>query len=92
MTSPPGLTTASPNLRANGERKDQFLSARIVAREAAKILSTAGIDIRPAVLRRLVTTFINTGHTTLRELEPFILGYADPTGERAVRNAMRAGA
>jgi hypothetical protein len=91
------VTTApSPNLRANGatqqakpRREDQFLSPRIIAREAVKILAAKGIEIGPGTLRRLVTRFVREGHTTLAHLEPFVLSYADPTGERAVRNVMR---
>lgn len=83
------LRHTSRNLPANGERRDQFLSPRIVAREAAKVLTSAGIEVRPAYLRRLVTGFIEAGHTTTAELESWVLGHRDPTGEIAVRNVMR---
>jgi hypothetical protein len=84
-------TNPSRNLPANGEvskREDQFLSPRIVAREAAKIMAAKGIEVRPAALRRLVTRFIRHGHTTLAELERLVITYADPTGEAAVRRVM----
>lgn len=94
MTAPPARSaTECRNLPANGEkpkREDQFLSPRIVAREAAKIMAARGIEIRPAALRRLVTRFIRDGHTTLGDLER-VIAYADPTGERAVRIVMRGG-
>lgn len=84
-------TNTSPNLRANGERREAFLSPRIVAREAAKILNARGMEFRPAMLRTLVTRYIDVGHTTTADLEAWVLGYADPTGEAAVRNVMRGG-
>lgn len=85
-------THSGRNLPANGEitkREDQFLSPRIVAREAAKIMAAKGIEIRPAALRRLVTRFIRHGHTTLAELESLVVAYADPTGETATAHVMR---
>lgn len=82
---------ASRNLPANGEskREDQFLSPRVVAREAFKIAAAQGIEMHPSELRRLVTRFIREGYTSMREIEPFVIAYADPTGETAVRHLMR---
>lgn len=80
------------NLPGNGEiakREDMFLSPRVIAREAVKILDAKGIDVGPAQLRRLVTRFVRDGYTTLRDLEPFVLAHADPTGEAAVRRVLR---
>jgi hypothetical protein len=71
------------------ERERGFFSPRVVQREAVKILAAKGIDVSPGMLRRLVTRFIREGYTTLAEIEPFILCYADPTGETAVRNVLR---
>ena len=91
MTAP--SVVAGPNLRANGEitkRKDQFLSPRIVAREAARIVAARGDSISPAALRRLVTRFIRSGYTTLRDLEAFLPPFPDPTGETAARNVDRS--
>lgn len=70
-------------------RRDTFLSPRIVAREAVKIVDDLHVDLHPAQIRRLVTRFINDGHTTLDELRVYVLAYADPTGETAVRHVMR---
>lgn len=84
---------SSRNLPANGEsttrRADAFLSPRIVAREAAKVAHLLRVELRPAQLRKLVTRFIRDGHTTLDPLRVYVIAYADPTGERAVRNVMR---
>lgn len=93
--SPPGTTAnvSSRNLPApngeNAKRADQFLSPRIVAREAVKILAVKGIEVAPAALRRLVTRFIREGYTSLREVEPFVIAYADPTGEAATARVLR---
>lgn len=91
MTAPPttpvNRTTATSPTGAI-RRSDNFLNPRIVAREAAKVLNDRGVEVRPGTLRKLVTRFIRSGHTTTRDLEPFILAYLDPTGETAVRNVM----
>lgn len=89
MSAPPGsLPTSSLNLQANGEGSSEFLSPRVVTREAAKILGELEIEMRPARLRILVTRFIELGRTDV-DLRTYILGYSDPTGEAAVRNVMR---
>lgn len=77
----------SPNLRANGERQAEFLSPRIVMREAAKVCADMGLEIRGARLRRLVGRFIAEGRSDL-DFRTWFIGYADPTGETAVRNVM----
>ncbi len=92
MPAPPVATSTSRNLPANGalaKREDQFLSPRVIAREAVKILAIKGIEIGPSELRRLVTRFVREGHTSLHEIEPFVIAYFDPTGETAVRNVMK---
>lgn len=86
--SPPTATTPAATSRRM-ERQDRFLSPRVMQREAAKILAAKGIPVGPAMLRRLVTRFIQEGYTTLAEIEPFLLSYADPTGETAVNNVVR---
>ena len=88
--SPPGGSTAtpSPNLRANGERQSEFLSPRILTREAAKVCADLDITLSPPRLRALVTRYVDEGRTDLGFLTWFI-SYADPTGEAAVRNVMR---
>lgn len=78
-----------PNLRANGEsRADSFLSPRVLTREAAKIADELRLPVRGAQLRKLITRFVDEGHT-MSELRGYLLTYADPTGERAARNVDR---
>lgn len=78
-----------PNPPANAERATQFLSPKIVAREAAKVLTEMGLDVRPAAVRILAKRFVEAGHTTTAELYDFARGYVDPTGEQAARNVDR---
>ena len=78
-----------PNLRANGERADAFLSPRVLAREAAKLVAELDLRLSPARIRQLVTIFVQQGRSDV-ELRSFLLSYADPTGETAVRNVERA--
>lgn len=89
MTAPP-LTAAnpSPNLRANGESEDRFLSPRIVMREAAKVCADLDLDVRGPRLRLLVQRFITEGRADV-DFRTWFISYADPTGEQAVRNVMK---
>ena len=75
-------TTDSPNLRANGES-----SPRALMRDAAKAAADLGLAMSPCRIRRLVTRYLREGHTT--DFRTWFLGYADPTGEQAVRNVLR---
>jgi hypothetical protein len=91
MTSPPGsapATQAFPG--ANREdRASGFLSRKTVTREAMKVLADLGLDVRPAGVRVLVKRFIEAGHTSTADLRSWVIAYADPTGETAVRNVMK---
>ena len=73
------------------DRTNGFLSPKTVTREAIKILADLHLDVRPAGVRVLVRRFIEEGHTSSADLRTYLLGYADPTGETAVRNEMRGG-
>ena len=90
LTRPSSLLDATqPNPPANAERATQFLSPKIVAREAAKVLADLGLEIRPAAVRILAKRFVEAGHTTTAELHNFARGYVDPTGDQAARNVDR---
>ncbi len=78
-----------PNLRANGERADEFLSRRVLAREAAKLVADLDLRISPRRIRQLVTRFVNEGRCDV-DFRSWFLGYADPTGELAVARVMRS--
>lgn len=93
MTAPPGSARALSTTEPAGSRESResgFLHPRIVAREAVKVLADLGLDVRPAAVRVLVSRFIAEGHTTTDDLRSWVIAYADPTGETAVRNVMRA--
>lgn len=93
MTAPPGIVPTIDRATSPAtERQSQYLNPRVVAREVVKVLTANGHEVRPAHVRRLVTGFIRHGYTTTAEIERFVLDYADPTGETAVRNVMRGGA
>lgn len=77
-----------PNLRANGERADAYLSPRVLAREAAKLVAELDLRIAPARIRQLVTSFVRDGRTDI-DFRTWFLAYADPTGEQAARNVDR---
>lgn len=74
--------TPRPNLRANGES-----SPRAHMRDAAKVAADLGLAMSPCRIRRLVARYLREGTTT--DFRTWFLGYADPTGEQAVRNVMR---
>ena len=87
-TAANAATQAFPG--ANREdRTAGFLSPKTVTREAIKVLTDLHLDVRPAGVRVLVKRFIESGHTSTSDLRSWVIAYADPTGETAVRNVMR---
>ena len=90
MSPTAAVAVSGPNLRANGERQDQFLSPRILMREAAKCADDMGLAIRGRRLRLIVQRFIDNGRSDV-DFRTWFISYADPTGETAVRNVMAGG-
>jgi hypothetical protein len=89
MTAPPGVVAHNgPNLRANGENGTEFLSPRVLMREAAKVCADLDLNIRGARLRTVVDRFVREGRSDV-DFRTWFIAYADPTGETAVRNVMR---
>ncbi|MGI8682033.1 MAG: hypothetical protein ACR2JO_07875 [Mycobacteriales bacterium] len=86
--TPAGYADASPNLRADGERETEFLSPRVLMREAAKVCDDLGLSIRGARLRSMIDRFVTEGRGDI-DFRTWFIAYADPTGETAVRNVMR---
>lgn len=86
---PPGSTSApTPDLGANQEgQQSEFLSVAVLARQARHIVDAYRIPLSGSQLRRLLRNFVREGHTVI-DLREYLLGYADPTGEQAVRNVM----
>ena len=82
------VTSAFPG--ANREdRAAGFLSPKTVTREALKALAARGAEVRPAMVRKLVTRFIEQGHTTSADVVDEVIAYADPTGDAAARHLDR---
>lgn len=83
-------TQQQPDLGANheGSRRDEFLSVSTLAREARKIAADLNITISGSRLRKIVRRFVDEGRSDV-EFRTWFLAYADPTGERAVRNVLR---
>ena len=78
----------SPNLRANGERQDGFLSPRVLMREAEKVCDDLDLDIRGPRLRSVIDRFVNEGRSDI-DFRTWFISYADPTGETAARQVDR---
>lgn len=89
MTAPPVASGDTRPTARRMARTEEFFSPAVMFRAATKILTARGMDVRPAVVRRLVTRFIREGHTSLTDFESFVVAYADPTGETAVSNVQR---
>lgn len=93
MTAPPPMAaTTGPNLRANGERQDQNLSARALMREASEFCSEQGLPISRGYLRRFVSGYIEFGIEAV-DFRAWLTDtiYEDPTGETAAWNVVRGG-
>ena len=92
MAPPPSVTSATHgrNLRANGERQTEFLSPRVLMREAAKVCDDLDLGIRGPRLRSVIDRFVREGRSDI-DFRTWVIAYADPTGETAVRNVMRGG-
>lgn len=89
MTTAP---TAGLNLRANGgHHPTEHLSVRILMREAAKVCTDLGLNIGGGRLHHVIDRYVTEGRTgDAPDFRTWFISYADPTGERAVSNVMRA--
>jgi hypothetical protein len=86
----PAPSTAAPaGSRGTGSRI--LLPPRVVAREFSRLFREHGVTAHPAEVRRLASRFVAAGHDRLEDVEAYVIAYADPTGETAVRNVMRGG-
>lgn len=81
-----GAQVITRNLPGNGASSTGTAGSRAIMAEAARALTAAGHAFRPAELRVLVGRFRDAGGRQVAEVEPYVLGYYDPTGEKAVRN------
>lgn len=90
--APGRLAHTEPNPRAKAERQTegQHLHPKVLAREAAKVAADLDLRMSPARIRLLVRRFVSEGRSDL-DFRTWFIAYADPTGETAVRNVMKAG-
>lgn len=83
----PQVRPAEPSRQGHGE-EGRSTSVRVVTRYIREALISAGEPVPSgAVLRRMVRAFLRTGRP-VDEAEAWVLTYADPTGEAAVRHVM----
>jgi hypothetical protein len=89
MNAPPGVTPASTRRNDVGGGKDTAVSAALVSRYVSLAKADPALrDVSANKVSRLVRDFLASGLQE-RELIRYVVGYADPTGETAVRNVMR---
>lgn len=80
---------AEPSRQGHGE-EGPSPSVRVVARCIREALISAGEPVPSGfALRRLVRAFLRTGRPA-DEAEAWVLTYADPTGEAAVRHVLNS--
>ncbi len=86
-TTPPVL----PALGANqeGARQDEFLSVRTLTFGARQINAKLNLGLSGSRIRKLVRRFVREGRSDV-DFYTGVIAYADPTGEVAVRNVLRA--
>ena len=86
-TTPP----VPPALGVNQEvaRQDEFLSVRTLIAGAAQINTKLNLGLSGSRIRNLVRRFVREGRSDV-DFYTWVIAYADPTGEVAVRNVLRA--
>lgn len=92
MSAPPGfMADIQPDLGANqeGSRSDEFLSVQTLARQAHKLVVELELPISGSRVRKLIRRFIREGRADV-DFRTWFIAYADPTGETAIHNVMRA--
>lgn len=86
MQHPQPTPEAKPE--ANQNRSDAYLSQRILAREARKVIESLDLDICGSRLKRIVRRYVTEDRAGI-DFRTWFITYADPTGETAVRNVLR---
>lgn len=77
-----------PTHGAKREATDEHLSERVLIREARKVVIDLRLPICGSRLKRIVRRYLEEGRGDI-DLRTWLLSYADPTGETAVRNVLR---
>ncbi len=84
-------TTGLPALGDNqeGARQDEFLPVRTLAAGAAQINTKLNLGLSGSRIRKLVRRFVREGRSDV-DFYTWVIAYADPVGELAVNNVLRA--
>lgn len=78
----------APNV-VNGRPAVNAVSLRELVAEGVRIVERYRLRLNRREVRRIIARFVESGRT-VDELLAYVLDYADPTGETAVANVMRA--
>lgn len=90
MLSPPdAVATSTTEPAGRRDTSRTMLPRSVVAREFARLFRAHDIAAHAAEVRALASRFVANGHQRLEDVETYVLSYADPTGETAVRQIMR---
>jgi hypothetical protein len=92
MSSPGAMRATQPDLGANqeGSPGNTYLSVRTLSREARKVVDELDLPVSGSRMRDLIRRFVSEGRGDI-DFRTWVIAYADPTGETAVRNVMRGG-
>lgn len=85
---PPGLAPAVAPDSSHMESASQTLTVESALRHAGRLCAELGIPLQYRRMHQLVRRAVSD-HLTVAEFTERVVAYADPTGERAVRNVMR---
>lgn len=91
MTMVPGSARLPSKTEPAGSQEagPKGLHPRHVAARFAELFARRAIDVHPREVRRMAARFCASEHARVDDLEAYVLAYADPTGETAVRNVAR---
>ena len=64
-------------------------SMQTLTAEARKVMAEMDMDLSQNRLVRIIRRYINDGRADI-DFRTWFIAYADPTGEKAVRNVMRS--
>lgn len=86
MSAPPGLEPAPTAW--NDSQADRPETVEAAIRAAHDFIAAAGLNLRPRKVTRLVRAYLAT-RAAQQSFGAWLIAYADPTGETAVRNVLR---
>lgn len=85
----PAPSTTEP--AGSRETSGYLLPVGRVRLEFARLFAEHDLAVHPAEVRRIAAKFVAAGHARIEDVEAYVMAYADPTGETAVRNVERGG-